>query len=213
MIDLNQAMRLYLITDDKARSPNELEDLIARGIAGGATAVQFREKNSGPTMARRAFELLSRRCEDTDVPLFLNADLIGRFDVEVPFAGYHYSDRTLPLHPRELPGISGYSAHGLDDATSALSHGAHFCTLSPIFPTPSKLGILDAIGLKAITQCRAAHPDAIIVALGGIDLSNAEACLSAGASGIAVIRAIIAHDNPESAARKLRRVVENCVNR
>lgn len=212
MIDLNQALRLYLITDDKARSPNELEDLVARGIAGGATAIQFREKNSGPAMARKAFELISRRCENSRVPLFLNADLIGRFDVEVPFAGYHYNDRTLPLHPRELPGFSGYSAHGLDDATNALSHGSHFYTLSPIFPTPSKAGILDAIGVDAIAQCRTAHPNAIIVALGGINLSNAEACLRAGASGIAVIRAIIAHENPELAARQLRRVVENYAN-
>jgi thiamine-phosphate pyrophosphorylase len=212
MIDLAQAMRLYLITDDKARSPNDLADCVARGIAGGATAVQFREKNGGITMCARAFELIAQRCAEANVPLFLNADLIGRFEPQGNFAGYHYSDRTLPLHPSACHTISGYSAHAPQDAASALLHGAHFCTLSPIFPTPSKIGILDAIGLEAISETRRLLPAAVIVALGGVDRSNSESCLQAGATGLAVIRAIMAADEPEAAARELRAIVENCVN-
>jgi thiamine-phosphate pyrophosphorylase len=212
MFNIAQAMRLYLITDDKARSPADLADRVARGIDGGATAVQFREKNGGITMCARAFELIALRCHEAQVPLFLNADLIGRFEPQGPFAGYQYSDRTLPLHPSAGSTISGYSAHAPADAESAFSHGAHFCTLSPIFPTPSKVGILDAIGVESITECRRLLPDGIIVALGGIDETNGEACLKAGASGLAVIRAIMGADDPEKAARRLRAIVENCVN-
>lgn len=211
MIDLMQSMRLYLITDDSARGPEELADRVARALDGGVTAVQFREKNSGAAMAAQAFERVWQVCERAGVPLFLNADLTGKFEVTAPLTGYHYSDRTLPLHPGELPVLCGYSAHSADDAVSAFTHGADFCTLSPIYPTPSKIGILDAIGEAAIRECRERLPGKPVVALGGINHENTVRCIEAGATGVAVIRAIMAAENPEQAARSLRRIVENCL--
>src|SRR5690606_7660894 len=98
-------------------------------------------KNCGPTVCTRAFESVAAACHTADVPLFLNADLIGRFELSGPFAGYHYSDRNLPPHPNRLVHAVGYSAHAPDDAVSAFTHNVNFCTLSPIFATPSKVGI------------------------------------------------------------------------
>ncbi len=204
-------MRLYLITDDSGRSVSELTDRVARGIAGGATAVQFREKNCGPTNCSRAFESIARECAKANVPLFLNADLMGRFELNGHLSGYHYSDRTLPVRPLTRDTVSGYSAHGTDDAVNAFSHAANFCTLSPIYATPSKSGILDPIGLEALKSSRKLLPKKTIVALGGINESNGEACMKAGASGLGVIRAIIASDDPEAAASRLLRIVENCL--
>lgn len=208
MTDIASLLRLYLITDDTARSPADLTERVTRGLAGGATAVQFREKNCGPSMCARAFENIAAVCQEHEVPLFINADLIGRFEFNGPFAGFHYSDRTLPPRPGELATMSGYSAHAPEDAVSAFSHGTHFCTLSPIFPTPSKIGILDAIGVDAIAESRRLLPGKAIVALGGVDATNAETCLAAGASGLGVIRAIMAAPDPEIAARHLRALVE-----
>lgn len=60
--------------------------------------------------------------------------------------------------------IIGYSAHSVEEIESALAYGAHYCTLSPIFPTPNKgtplgLGVLERMSpaLRART-----------IALGGI---------------------------------------------
>jgi len=212
MDNIARCMRLYLITDDAGRMPADLAERVERGIAGGATAVQFREKNGGPSMCARAFERIARICENADVPLFLNADLAGRFEPNGKFAGYHYSDRTLPLHPDSLPTISGYSAHAPADAVSAFAHGAHFCTLSPIFPTPSKIGILDAIGVAAIAETRQRLPHKTIVALGGVNHENAADCMAAGADGLGVIRAVMAAADPEAAAKKLRAIIENYAN-
>ncbi len=208
MTNSSAQMKLYLITDDSGRSVKDLTDRVSRGISGGATAVQFREKNCGPTLCSRSFEAISKVCESAAVPLFVNADLIGRFELNGIFEGYHYSDRTLPPNRTAGAASVGYSAHGPDDAVSAFSHGVTFCTLSPIFPTPSKMGILDAIGVDAIRISKQLLPDKTILALGGIDESNAEDCLRAGASGVAVIRAIMAASNPEQAAARLLRIVE-----
>lgn len=202
-------MRLYLITDDSGRSVADLTNRVARGIAGGATAVQFREKNCGPTNCSRAFESIASECAKANVPLFLNADLMGRFELNGRLSGYHYSDRTLPVRPLNRDTISGYSAHGTDDAVTAFSHAAHFCTLSPIFATPSKSGILGPIGLEALRQSRKLMPGKVLVALGGIDETSGESCMKAGASGLGVIRALIASDDPEAAAVRLLRIVEN----
>lgn len=209
MTDIADCMRLYLITDDSARSPADLTDRVERGIAGGVTAVQFREKNGGPTICSRAFESLSKACEKASVPLFLNADLLGRFELNGPLAGIQYSDRTLPPHPDSVADLVGYSAHAADEAQKAFSHNVDFCTLSPIFATPSKVGILNPIGMKAIRKARNLLPGNVIVALGGINESNAEQCIRAGATGVAVIRAIMAADDPEKAARRLMRIIEN----
>lgn len=209
MIDISGRMRLYLITDDSGRSVAELTDRVTRGIAGGATAVQFREKNCGPTVCARSFEAIAQVCAAAEVPLFLNADLLGRFALNGPFAGYHYSSRTLPPQQGPLKNICGYSAHSPEDARTAFFHHVHFCTLSPIFATPSKQGILNPIELSALTEARELLPEKIMVALGGINETNAGECMRAGASGIGVIRAIMAADDPELAARRLLRIVEN----
>jgi thiamine-phosphate pyrophosphorylase len=205
------ALRLYLITDDAARSPVELADIIMKAIDGGVTAVQFREKNCGPTVCAQGFDAVSKVCAERGVPLFLNADLLGRIELPDSAISVHYSNRTLPVHPCSRVQFAGYSAHGPEDAASAFSHRVDFCTLSPIFPTPSKAGILDPVGIDSIKAAREALPDDVLVALGGVNESNAGDCIAAGASGVAVIRAIMTAKDPARAARKLRQIVENCL--
>jgi len=204
-------MRLYLITDDAARSPDELAQIVGAAIDGGVTAAQFREKALGPTLALRAFEAVARGCHEKNVPLLLNADLLGRVDYNGELSGVHYSDRTLPLHPSARNCLCGYSAHGLDDAVTAFSHNVDFCTLSPIFPTPSKEGILDPVGTDCIKRTRKKLPGKVLIALGGIEESNVAQCMSAGATGIALIRAIMAAKDPKAAAARLRTIVEKCL--
>lgn len=208
MNDLAGAMRLYMITDDSGRKPKDLALRVQQGIDGGVTAVQFREKNCGPTSCAQGFEAVANVCANAGIPLFLNADLLGRIELNGPLAGIHYSDRTLPSHSKSKEAITGFSAHAVDDAVKAFGYDVDFCTLSPIYPTPSKAGILGPVGTKAIRDTRKVLPGKILVALGGIDETNAGDCMEAGASGIAVIRAIICAEFPAKAAFALSRIVE-----
>ncbi len=211
MGDISHKMRLYLITDDAARSPDELAAKVAAGIRGGVTAVQFREKTLGPTLCARAFSAVAEVCASAGVPLFLNADLLDRVEITEAVAGIHYSDRNLPLHPEARTHLSGYSAHAVDDAAAAFGHNVDFCTLSPIFPTPSKAGILSPVGTNCISALNERQPGKVIVALGGVDETNAGECIAAGAAGVATIRAVMDAIDPEAGAARLRSIVEKCL--
>ena len=60
--------------------------------------------------------------------------------------------------------------------------------MGPIWETPSKDDADPALGLDELARiCRAVSTP--VVAIGGIDASNAAACIRAGAAGVAVIRA------------------------
>lgn len=100
---------------------------------------------------------------------------------------------------------SGFSA---DDARAylgsgvALSRGCHdpsvavepeldALLLSPICePRKGRA----ALGTAPLTAARAAHPDVAWYALGGVEAGNAASCLSAGATGVAVIGAALSPD-------------------
>lgn len=196
--------RLYLITDDAGRTADELAALVARGIAGGVTAVQFREKSRRGADLLAAYEAVAAACRAGAARLILNADVVPHLPAEAtPPAAVHHNHRTWPAD-----GVAGYSAHSVEECAAAYRQGAAFCTLSPIFETPSKAGLLEPTGVDVLAQVRALCPQGILVALGGIDSTNAAHCVRAGADGVAVMRAVLAADDAERAAEKLRAIVE-----
>lgn len=113
-----------------------------------------------------------------------------------------------PDHSRQRRIWAGYSAHSVREAQSALARGADYVTLSPIFPTPSKEGLLEAIGTGPVAAARALLPGRWLIGLGGIDQTNAAEVIRAGADGVAVIRAIMSSTHPKEAARALRQAID-----
>ena len=81
--------------------------------------------------------------------------------------------------------LIGISCHSPQEVVQAERDGASFAVFAPVFEKKDSPGTIPA-GLKLLEEaCRASIP---VLALGGITLENAKACLSAGASGIAAIR-------------------------
>jgi thiamine-phosphate pyrophosphorylase len=86
--------------------------------------------------------------------------------------------------PPPGPQIS-LSCHSLEEVTQAALNGADLALFAPVFEKKDAPGTTP-IGLEALRQ--ACHAKIPVLALGGITLQNAEACLRAGAAGIAAIR-------------------------
>jgi thiamine-phosphate diphosphorylase len=90
---------------------------------------------------------------------------------------------------------------GTDDEVPS-SAGADYVGIGPVFPTTTRADVGVALGLAEFTRL-AQGTGLPAIAIGGINASNYREALGAGASGVAVIRAIFAAADPERAAREL----------
>ena len=175
-----------LVISDRRQARRSLEEVAEAIFAGGCRWLSLREKDL-PAAERRA--LLSTLValggrwratvtvhEDIDA-----AVAAGAGGVHLPSAGNPAAARA------RLPdGLIGASAHSAEEASALLRSGADYVTLSPVFVTASKPGYGPAIGLDGLAAMAARVPGPVI-ALGGINVANAPLCLSAGASGVAVM--------------------------
>ena len=83
--------------------------------------------------------------------------------------------------------ILGKTTHNLMQAREAISEGADYISVGPVYATPTKPG-RPAVGLQYVREA-AENVDIPFVAIGGIDLSNIRDVLSAGARTIGIVRA------------------------
>jgi thiamine-phosphate pyrophosphorylase len=197
-----------LVTDRHRCRPPGLLSAIAAAVAAGVDAVQVREKD---LMADELYDLclavrmMTRgKClmlvnERLDVALAVGAD------------GVHLPERGLPiaaLRPVTPAGfLLGRSVHSAEGASTAASAGASYVQLGTIFSTASKPGLQPAG--PELVQAAVSTTKVPCLAVGGIDAGNAASVLAAGASGIAVVSAILQAPDIPLAVRLLRDSMRN----
>jgi thiamine-phosphate pyrophosphorylase len=159
-------------------------------------------------MIEEALELRDL-CRAQGVPLIIN----DRVDVAlaVDADGVHVGQDDMPAaFARRLIGpgkILGVSAENVKEAHAAMAEGADYLGVGAVFATGSKADAGEPIGLQGVMQVARASTIPI-VGIAGINAKNAGSVIRAGAAGIAVISAVVSADDVESAARDLRRVVQ-----
>jgi thiamine-phosphate pyrophosphorylase len=158
-----------------------VEDLdgARRALRAGATLVQLRLKAPTAAIVERGsgFRALGTTFvvnDDVDAALELGADGVhlGRDDPGAERA-------------REAGLLLGRSVSA---AAEAVAVDADYLGAGPVWETPSKADADPPIGLVGLAEICAAV-ELPVIAIGGIDASNAGACIHAGAAGVAVIRA------------------------
>ena len=169
-------MKLHALVEDA--------DAAARAVAGGATVVQLRLKG------RPTAEVVEvgRGLLDLGATFVVNDDVEAA--IELGADGVHLG-RGDPGSERALAAglLLGLSASGRREAAVAEYRGAAYVGAGPIWATPSKEDAAAPIGLDGLREvCGAVTVP--VVAIGGIDASNAADCIRAGAAGVAVIRAV-----------------------
>lgn len=184
-------MKLHAIVHDL--------EVARAAIEGGATVVQLRLKDvsTGERVERgRPFRDL---CSEAGVTFVVNDDVEAALRLHAD--GVHLG-RTDPGSERALDEglLLGLSAASVDEALAGEARGAAYLGAGPVWATPSKLDADPPIGPDGLAAiCRAVSIP--VVAIGGVDVVNAEECVRAGAAGVAVIRAA-------SDARALREAIE-----
>jgi thiamine-phosphate pyrophosphorylase len=203
--------RLYLVTDERLPD-TELMARVAAAAACGVTLVQLRDKTADT--ARRTE--LARRLIATLAPHGIS--LIVNDDVEAALAsgaaGVHLgqSDTAAATARHRLgpKAIIGLSLEHVDEVAAVDPTLIDYVAASPVFATATKSDIAPPLGLAGVQAIRArtALP---LVAIGGIDASNAAAVIEAGADGVAVVSAILGAEDSGAAARALRRAVDDAL--
>ncbi len=196
--------RLYLVATPR---PNQSEDdFVARVCAaldGGADVLQLRCKEweaiSTLALAHRLREETSSR----GVPFWIN----DRVDLALASGanGVHLGQQDLPVAwARQIaPGLQiGRSTHAPQQALAALAEKPTYIAAGPVYATPTKPG-RTGVGLDYL-RWAAQKVLGAWFAIGGIDLTNIEDVLDAGARRVVVVRAILDASDPARAASKLR---------
>src|SRR5215467_2595637 len=194
--------RLYAIADASFGDCVRLAEAL---FAGGARLVQVRNKKAG---AREFLSQVERILSfaPSDGRVVVN----DRVDVALlaGAAGVHLGQTDLPpVAARQILGpgrIIGFSTHDLEQAVEADSLPVDYIAVGPVFETSTKDNPDPVVGVEKLAIiCRAVKKP--VVAIGGITLDNAKAALSAGATSVAVIRDLLAHEDVAQRTRMFER--------
>lgn len=181
-------MIFYAISDRRLEAGGSLFRQLDKYLRLGADWIQLREKDLSDRELLEAAGAASRKAEKTGAKVIVN----GRADIASlsGAAGVQLPSDSPPVEKIKaaFPGLTVIkSCHTLEDVRRAEAAGADLVTVGPVFETPSKKGIIEPMGLSALSDiCSACNIP--VIALGGIGTGQAGQVADAGACGIAGIR-------------------------
>jgi len=195
--------RLYFVCEALPRGENP-EALLQAALGGGVDIVQLREKELDREQIERSAQTYRRLCDTYSALFIVNDDpyLAQACDAD----GVHLGQDDMPAREaREILGteaIVGLSTHSEEQLEAAAAAPVDYVSVGPIWETPTKEG-RPSVGLGLVEHAADAAPQPFF-AIGGIDLSNVEQVVAAGARRLGVVRAIRDAADPAGAAAGLR---------
>lgn len=207
-------LTLYGVLDPAQCGGRSLVDLAAAAVRGGVTAIQLRDKIGDARAIIEAVAALKASLVGTGVPIIVN----DRVDVAHAAGadGVHVGQDDLPpaaacalLGPEAIVGVTVRTD---DEARATDLEPADYVGLGGVFATASKINETAPIGTEGVARIgailRSRKPGIGILAIAGIDKTNAASVISAGADGVAVLSALFGADDPAAAAKDLRGVID-----
>ena len=198
---LLRAMRLYVIPDRKIGAPRSLVEQAKACLAGGATAIQLRDKEMDGAELLQTGREIAALCRAAGALFFVN----DRLDIALLAGahGLHIGQTDIPLtEARRLAPedfIIGVSVQTEEAARAAKQNGADYLGIGAVVPTSTKSA--DALGYAGVADVAAAT-DLPCVAIGGINLDNLSRVMDTGVNGISIISAIVSKPDITAETKK-----------
>lgn len=206
-----KSLLLYAVTDRTWLKDDTLYEQVKEAIKGGVTFVQLREKKLDEESFLNEASEIQELCRKYDIPFVVNdnVEIAKKINADGVHVGQNDMEAT---NAREILGdnkIIGVSVQTVEQAVLAEKQGADYLGVGAVFPTSSKADAEDVSyeTLKAI--CEAVNIP--VVAIGGIGAGNVLKLKGSGVSGIAMISAIFAAEDIESATKELKELTEKVV--
>lgn len=198
---------LYVVTDPILSRGRSHAEVATQAIAGGADVIQLRDKTASGRDLLAAAETI-REITASAGALFIVND---RLDIALASGadGVHLGQDDLPVRAARMIApdlIVGVSVGSVEEGRRAVVDGADYVALSPLFSTSSKVDAGEGHGL-ALLSSLCDELEIPVLAIGGINPSNVEQVIWAGAAGVAVISAVIGQPEISLAASHLKSLI------
>lgn len=196
--------RLYVVTDAREQQ-GDLAEFLAEILDAGVDIIQLREKDAEVADLLRWGEVFREAAARNGALFILNdrPDVALALDAD----GVHVGQGDLPAYEaRRFVGpdlIVGLSTHSREQLDAAPPEADYLCA-GPVWETPTKPG-RPAAGLDYVRYAATSGETRPWFAIGGINGSNLEKILAAGARRIVVVRAVTDSVEPSRATDALRR--------
>ncbi len=201
--NLSRLSGLCVIVDTAALKGRSEDEVAARAISGGAGVIQLRDKQYARARLLDTARRLKEICAERGVLFIINDHLDIALAVEAD--GLHLGQEDLPVTEARrllsIDAIIGCSTTSVSQAVRAQADGADYVAVGSIYPTASKEKFR-LVGLATLERVRA-RVSLPLVAIGGINHTNVKEVVRAGATGVAVISAVLGADDVELATRRL----------
>lgn len=196
---LERRRGLYAITNGPR---DDLLDVCASALAGGARLLQYRDKTGDSSRRLAEAGALLGLCRTHGVPLIVNDDVLLAQTIGAD--GVHLGEDDSDLaEARERLGadaIIGVSCYDSLDRTAELARrGASYLAFGAFFPSPTKPAARRATAALLQAARGLGRP---LVAIGGITPDNASSLIEAGADFVAAITGVFGAADVQSAAAR-----------
>jgi thiamine-phosphate pyrophosphorylase len=200
---------LFVITDPD-KEHNDVVSHLRSGVRGGATHLMIRRPGAP---AAELYDLACTLCSGLRGDATWQVLVHERVDVALAAhaQGAHLNRGGIPFGPAKIllgeRRMLGVSVHDAEQAVAAALQKADYVLFGHVYETSSHPGE-PGRGLQALREVVEAATIPVI-AIGGITPERVDDVLAAGASGVAVIRAVSDAGDPERATRELRMALDD----
>jgi thiamine-phosphate pyrophosphorylase len=202
-------LMLYAVTDRSWTGRQTLYEQVEAALRGGVTMVQLREKDLTEDEFEAEARDLLKLCHRWQVPLIINDNVNLALRVRADGAHVGLEDTPVSEIRSHAPKgfIIGATAKTVAQAQTAQQAGADYLGVGAVFPSPTKANALRIT--PALLRKICSSVTIPVAAIGGIGLENLDQLQGCGMAGIAVVSAVFAAEDIQSAAARLRTRLED----
>ncbi|MGY5798348.1 thiamine phosphate synthase [Rheinheimera faecalis] len=202
---LKAALGLYVIVP----SVTELQ----RALAAGVKTLQLRIKNTDQQLLRQQIKEAIQLCQHPDIQLFINDH--WQLALELGAYGVHLGQEDIDkanLAALQQAGLRlGVSNHGFYKLLRAQQLKPSYLAIGAVFATQTKEMGGKLQGLQKLYRYPALFPKIPLVAIGGINATNAKAVLANGIRHLAVVQGFAKATDPKLWVQQMQQLISEAL--
>lgn len=187
---------LYGITDTRFHPYRNIKDIVIGMVDSGIKIIQYREKNKSPIQKLQECKVIKEIIENSGTFLIVNDDISIAMSVKA--SGIHLGQDDFPIsEARTLLDenmIIGISTHSHEQALTAVSSGADYIGVGPVFYTETHSSKISPVGLEYLKWV-SENIEIPYVAIGGIKKNNIDEILKNGGRMISIVSELLQSDD------------------